>query len=186
MIYWFNYKSSVNYYISSPLLDILILLNFSIMNKLALVLLVPVTTALGGCSRSNQDATPDLATALVGQFSATYLITDPTSQQSSSSGSRSLVQLERKNSNTLTIKVTIDDGAVQVNDQYEAVITPTNLAGDGLLIPGLRSRYNLTASNLNGKGSGVSSLNLYQDGKIRGGLTYVNSLGQIVSLSFVP
>lgn len=155
------------------------------MNKLALVMLSLITIALGGCRQSNQEATPDLATSLVGQYKATYLISDPTNQQSSSSGSLSLVQLDRKNNNTLAVKVKIDDGAVQVNDYYEAVITPTNLEGDGLLIPGLRSRYNLTASNLNRKGSSVSSLNLYQDGKVRGGLAYVNSLGQIVSLAFV-
>ena len=155
------------------------------MDKLALVMLGLITIALGGCKQSNQEATPDLATSLVGQFRATYLISDPTTQQSSSSGSLSLVQLERKNNNTLTIKVKIDDGAVQVTDHYDAVITPANLEEDGLLIPGLRSRYNLTASNLNGKGSGVSSLNLYQDGKVRGGLAYVNSLGQLVSLAFV-
>ena len=155
------------------------------MNKLALVMLSLIMVTLAGCRQSNQEATPDLATSLVGQFRATYLISDPTNQQGSASGSLSLVQLERKNNNTLTIKVKIDDGAVQVNDQYEAVITPTTLEGDGLLIPGLRSRYNLTASNLNNKGSGVSSLNLYQDGKVRGGLAYVNSLGQIVSLAFV-
>lgn len=155
------------------------------MNKLALLMLSLITLSLGGCRQNDQEATPDLATSLVGQFKATYLIADPTTQQSSSSGSLSLVQLERKNNNTLAVKVKIDDGAVQVNDRFDAVVTPTNLEGDGLLIPGLRSRYNLTASNLNGKGSGVSSLNLYQDGKIRGGLSYVNSLGQIVSLAFV-
>ncbi|GAB3899198.1 hypothetical protein [Spirosoma agri] len=154
------------------------------MNKFALIMLGLMAVILGGCSQTSQEATPDLATSLAGQFNATYLIVDPTSQQSPSSGSLSLVQLKRKNNNTLTIEVKIDDGPVQVNDRYEAVITPTNLEGDGLLIPGLRSRYNLTAPNLNRKGSGVSSLNLYQDGKVRGGLAYVNSTGQLISLAF--
>lgn len=156
------------------------------MNKFALVTLGLTILTLGSCQQSNQEAAPDLATSLVGQFRATYLISDPTGQKSSLSGSLSEVKLGRKNNNTLTVEVKINDGTVQVDDHYDATIAPTNLDGDGLLIPGLRSRYSLTAPNLNNKGSGVSFLNLYQDGKIRGGLGYINSSGQVVSLAFIP
>lgn len=152
------------------------------MNKLVWISCVGVATVLTACREVNQEATPDLASPLVGKFNVTYLIAGPMSQ-TRQGGTGSFVRLERKSNNTLLVKVRIDDGMVQVNDQYEARITPVSLQAYSQQEAGLRSRYSLTAANLSPLGGeSVSQISLFQDGTIRAALGYVNSLGQTVSL----
>ena len=156
------------------------------MKSSALVLFCFLALFLVACKDNNQPVGPDLATSLVGKFNATYLITGPASQSNSLNGSQAFVQFERKSNNTLTINVKINDRVVQVNDQYDAVITTESLEKDGLQRPGLRNLFRLTADNLDGKGSGASTVYLYNDGQILGGIAYIDALGRIVSLAFVP
>jgi hypothetical protein len=158
------------------------------MNKLMLADVAIVALLLGACKQNTQEVGPDLTTPLAGQFSGTYFIDNYTSSQPNSvTGSSASVQFERKDNNTLTVEVKINDGLTQVNDRFDAEINQLSLVEEGRSpVAGLRSRYQFNITNLNNRGSCSSHLNLYDSGRIEGGLVYIDSSGKLIGLVFLP
>jgi hypothetical protein len=150
------------------------------------VSLLCFTLFFGACKQGEREVGPDLATALISKSNATYLITTPLAAPVPLQGANAVVKFDRVNNNTLNVTVRIDDGAVQVDEQYRAAVVVGSAADDGLLITGLRNVYKLKADHLNKMGYGVSHVYLYEDGKVRGGVSYVNAAGQLIMLSFIP
>ncbi len=155
------------------------------MSKGVIHAIIALTLLVGACQP--KEVSPDLTTALSGQHQVDYLIVDFATNQTYSGGPeiRSLAQFTRKNNNTLMIGIQIQDSNIQLNDFFQATVSPGNLSDDGLLIPGLESRYKLSYQ-ISNKSSGVGEINLYKDGKIRGSIGYVNKDGYTVSVGILP
>jgi hypothetical protein len=155
------------------------------MSKCVIHAIVALTLLVGACQP--KEITPDLTTALTGQHQVDYLIVDFATNQTYSGGPgiHSLAHFTRKNNNTLIIEIQIQDSTIQLNDFFQATVSPGNLSDDGLLIPGLESRYKISYQVTN-KSSGVGEINLYKDGKIRGSIGYVNKEGYNVSVGILP
>jgi len=148
------------------------------MKNYLFVLLPALLMGLGACR--DKDTSPDLTSSLVAQLPATYLVTGVDGK--TLSGANATVEFERKSNDKLLAKIKINDGQVQVDDRLEITVMAIGLEGDGLRLPGLKSRYQLSYTYLRNKG--VSDVNLYQDGKIRGGIGYYKSTSQLVSVAF--
>ena len=111
------------------------------MAKRVIYAIVALTLLIEACQP--KEVTPDLTTALTGQHQVDYLVVDFATNQTYSGGPgiHSLAQFTRKNNNTLIIEIQIQDSTLQLNDFFQATVSPGNLSEDGLLIPGLQSRY---------------------------------------------
>ncbi len=159
--------------------------------KKHLILFLPLLMLATVACRDSSDVGPDLTTQLVGQYKIQYLVSswDGLVRQETPTAKAFLI-LERKNNSTLTVRVKIDDGPVQVNDQMEATVSLADKADDYLFLPNLDSRYKLITTyytDRNKKQSeGISFLNRYRDGKIRGTLGYSQSTTRIFSIGILP
>jgi hypothetical protein len=155
------------------------------MSKCVIHAMIAFAMLVGACQ--SKEVTPDLTTALTGQHQVDYLIVDFATNQTYSGGPgiHALVHFTRKNNNTLIIEIQIQDSTIQLNDFFQATVSPGNLSDDGLGIPGLQSRYKISYEVSN-KSSGEGGINLYKDGKIRGSLGYVNKDGYTVSVGIHP
>ncbi len=132
--------------------------------------------------KQEKDPGPDLTTQLVGQYFGEYIISGPgigSQALTPSPMGVSLVKIQQKNNNTITVTLSIEDGNIQEHQQFDATVIPLDLSKDTLLKPGLKALYQVTATN-----AGTTHLFLYKDGTVVGGFAYTNSMKQTVGVSF--
>ena len=155
------------------------------MNKFVLCTIGVLFLLVGACQQ--EENTPDLTTALTGHHPVDYLIVDQATNQTYIGGPTggATIHISRKNNNTLLLDIDIKDSTIQLRDHLQASVSLDNLANDGLLIKGLINRYKL-AYAIGHKGTGESSINLYNDGKIRGSVSYISRERYQVSVGIMP
>ena len=154
------------------------------MKKTAFILSLAFALFLVSC-KPEKDVGPDLTTPLVGQYFGDYLIIGlgiAPQGLTPSPAALTIVRIQRKNNNTITVTLIIKDGDVMEDKQFDAAIIPLNSRDDTLLRPGLKALYQVDGTKAGA--SQLTRLHLYTDGKVLGQFVYINSANQMVAVSF--
>lgn len=153
------------------------------MKKTAFALSLAFALFFVSCKKE-KDVGPDLTTALVGTYQGQYIIggTGLSSAPEGGPSPASTVEIRRKNNNTIIISTNIDEGTVKEAASFEATVSPLDPSEDHSYFPDLKQFFKINVNFENRHSS--SQIGVYEEGRVRGVVVYVNGKRQTVGLSF--
>jgi hypothetical protein len=128
------------------------------------------------CCEKKSEPGPDLAGQFVGKFDVRYtVLKNPGGQKLTESqgiSNNGFVEYQKKNNNTLLVKISIKDALVDIHDEFEATITEDRDQTDMILKEGYQQikKYRITYNYA--AGSTSSQLIKYKNDLTSGNISY--------------
>lgn len=134
-------------------------------------------------SCKNKDPEIDFTSGFVGEHEITYVILDSKTKEifgsDSSNTGLTTITFTRKDNNILKAEVYINDSKIKINETFEVIVDKDPDQIDYVNLPSsiaqLDGKYFLKVASPNL--ISAVAVNLYNNKKIIGGLSYVNSMG---------